>query len=66
MNRVKQLLVIDETHQKHADDSAGDPVELLDMSPGELGVLGGAADLQHPEAAKQHDKDEEQPVEIAE
>ena len=65
MNRVEQFLVVDETHQEHADDPAADPVKLLDVRPGELGVRRGAADLHHAQPANQQDEDQQQPVEIA-
>ena len=65
MNSIKQLLIVDETHQKHAGDSTTDPVKLPDVRPGKLGVRGGAADLEHAKAADQQNKDQQQPVKIA-
>ena len=45
---------------------ACDPVHLPDMGSGKLGVQGRAVNLHHPQPADHQDKDEEQPVEIAE
>ncbi len=45
VNAIEQFLIVDKTHQKHAGDSAADPVKLPDVRPGELGMCGSAADL---------------------
>jgi hypothetical protein len=66
VNAVEQLLIVDKTHQKHAENSAADPIKLPDMGSGEFGVLGGTANLQHTQPANKQDEGQQQPIKIAE
>ncbi len=56
MNLVEQGLIVQQAEQEHAGDPAADPVELLDVGSGKLGMHGGTLDLHHTQAAKQQDE----------
>ncbi len=64
VNPVEQYLVVQQAHHEHADYARADPIHLPDVGSGELGVFGGAANLQHPQPADEQDEGQQQPVEI--
>ena len=65
VNLLEQGLVVQQADQEHADETAADPVELLDVGAGEFRVHSGAMDFHDAQPAKHQDKDQQQPVEVA-
>ena len=65
MDPFQQGLIIDRAHQEHGRDATQNPIDLLDVRTGELGVHGRTADLHHSQPANQQNENEEQPIKIA-
>src|SRR5581483_6905944 len=65
VNLFQQRLVVHQAHEEHHSDSGHNPVDLLDMDSGKLGVHGGAVNLHDAHAANQQHEDQQEPVKIA-
>src|SRR5579884_1450947 len=65
VNVLHDHLVADQADEKHHGESGGNPINLLNVGAGELGVQGGAVDLHDAEAADQQHEAQQEPVEIA-
>ena len=63
---LKQSMVVQQADDEHADQTARNPVHLLDMDAGEFRVQRGTANLDDAERAdNQHERDQ-RPIKIAE
>src|SRR5690349_1602093 len=66
MHLVQKSLIVEQAHNEHGRDTSHHPINLLDVSTGELRVHGSAADLHHAYPTNKKDEDEQKPIEIAE
>ena len=58
VNLLQQGLVIDQAHEKHHAHAGKDPVDLLDVRPRKLRVLGGALNLHHAQSTNDEHEDQ--------
>ena len=62
---LDQTVVIDQREDEHRRQTAQQPEDLLGLKADELGVQGGAINLEDADDRKQHHQAQEQPIEIA-
>jgi hypothetical protein len=66
VNRAQQLVVVDDRHDEHCDQTASDPENLHPLEAVKFGVEGRAVDFENADHRQEQDEGEQRPVEVAE
>jgi hypothetical protein len=64
-HEVDELVVVDPGEDEHGHQAARDPVDLLGVVAGVLGVQGGRVDFEHRDGAEQQHQAQQGPVKVA-
>ena len=66
MHALEQSVIVQQAHDEHSNQAAGDPIDLLPINAGELGVNSGAMNLDDAERANDQHERYQRPIEVAE